>query len=300
MRDVSFKPTTRRTALAQAVIVASRESLDAIRARTVPKGDPLEIAKAAAVMAAKKTAEWIPYCHNIPIEFVGVEYALGDVDVTVRVRVTSVAKTGVEMEAMTAASAAALTVYDMLKMIDDAVEIRSVRLLEKRGGKSDAPRAEGWPACVIVCSDRAASGEYEDRSGKVLIDGLRGHGATDVRYALLPDGSADLGALLGELVDEGRHLTVIVGGSGVGPRDLTPEIVTPLLEMRLPGVEEAFRSYGQARLPTAMLSRCVAGVLRRMVVVALPGSQAACEDALAALFPGLLHAFTMVRGGGHP
>lgn len=299
MRDVSFKPTTLRTALAQAVIVASPRSLDAIRARTVPKGDPLEIAKAAAVMAAKKTAEWIPYCHNIPIEFVGVEYALGDDELTIHVRVTSVAKTGVEMEAMTAASAAALTIYDMLKMIDDDVEIRSVRLLEKRGGKSDAPSAQGWPACVIVCSDRAASGEYEDRSGKVLVDGLRRHGASDVRYVLLPDGSPDLGPLLDELAGEGRRLTLIAGGSGIGPRDLTPEIVAPLVGPRLPGVEEAFRSYGQARLPTAMLSRCVAGVLTGMVVVVLPGSPTACEDALAALFPGLIHACSMAQGGGH-
>ena len=124
MRDVSFKSTTRRSAIAQAILTADPGTIAAIREGRVPKGDPLTVAKVAAVMAAKRTV-------------VDVRFELGDDRVTVDVEVVSIAKTGVEMEALTAAAAAALNLYDMLKMIDESMQILSISLLEKRGGKSD-------------------------------------------------------------------------------------------------------------------------------------------------------------------
>ena len=108
-----------------------------IRRKKVPKGNPLEVAKVAAVQAAKNTYQIIPYCHPMPVDFVGVEYELGEnvIHLTVTTKVTY--QTGVEMEALTAASVAALTLYDMLKMLDQSMEIVSVKLLSKTGGKSD-------------------------------------------------------------------------------------------------------------------------------------------------------------------
>lgn len=292
MRDVSHKITTKRTARAVATLTMSPSTMAHIENGTVPKGDPLPVAKVAAVMAAKKTTEWIPYCHNIPIEFVGVNFHFESDRVEVAVDVTSIAKTGVEMEAMTAASAAVLTLYDMLKMLDDDMEIVGVRLLEKRGGKSDFTKLSNWTARVIVASDRAARGDYQDVSGEVLREGLEGFGGS-VSKVVVSDEVETLQQAIRE--GQGCNLILITGGTGLGSRDVTPEAVLHLLDRRLDGVEEALRAYGQIRFPLAMLSRSFAGVIGKSIVVGLPGSPSACSDALNALFPSLLHAIEVVR-----
>jgi cyclic pyranopterin phosphate synthase len=153
MRDITFKSTTLRTAVATAELKVSLATVDILRRGEVPKGDPLLVAKVAAVMAAKKTTEWIPYCHNIPIEHVDVAFEVTDNLIVVMVKVSSVAKTGVEMEALTAASAAVLTLYDMLKMLDEEMEIGTIRLLEKTVGKSDISTVLGWSGAVLTVSD---------------------------------------------------------------------------------------------------------------------------------------------------
>lgn len=137
MWDVSGKSNTARTATAEAILRAQRETLDSIRHGRVPKGDPLPVAKVAAVQAAKNTPSIIPYCHPLPLTHVGVEFELGEETIRITVTTKTDYKTGVEMEALTAVSAAALTLYDMLKQIDMGMSIESIRLLEKTGGKSD-------------------------------------------------------------------------------------------------------------------------------------------------------------------
>lgn len=140
MWDVSDKNPTVRTATAHARLTLAPATVAAIREGTVPKGDPFPVAKVAAVMAAKNTPNIIPYCHPLPVEHVGVAFELLDDAVEVTTTVRTSAKTGVEMEALTAAATAALTLYDMLKQLDMGMAIESVRLLEKRGGKSDYSR----------------------------------------------------------------------------------------------------------------------------------------------------------------
>lgn len=137
MWDVSDKAPTVRTATAHARLLLAPDTVRAIREGTVPKGDPFPVAKVAAVMAAKNTPSIIPYCHPLPVESVKVNFELTDEAAEVTVSVRTSAKTGVEMEALTAASAAVLTLYDMLKQLDMGMVIENVRLLEKRGGKSD-------------------------------------------------------------------------------------------------------------------------------------------------------------------
>lgn len=137
MWDVSGKNNTARTATAHAILRATKETLQAIKEGKVPKGDPLPVAKVAAVQAAKKTPDIIPYCHPLPLTHVGVEFVLHEDSIEVFVTTKTDYKTGVEMEALTAAAAAALTLYDMLKQIDMGMTIESIKLLEKTGGKSD-------------------------------------------------------------------------------------------------------------------------------------------------------------------
>ncbi len=136
MVDVSSKNVTTRTAKAQGFVRMSPRVVCAVRRLKNPKGDPLEVARIAGIAAAKRTAEWIPLCHPLPLTHIDVTARLCQNGVEVRSTVTTAAQTGVEMEALVAVSAAALTVYDMCKALDKAMEITDIFLLEKTGGKS--------------------------------------------------------------------------------------------------------------------------------------------------------------------
>jgi cyclic pyranopterin phosphate synthase len=136
MVDVSAKAVTSRAAHARGFVRISRAALEQVRRRKTPKGDPLEVARIAGIAAAKRTAEWIPLCHPLPLTHIDVTTRLCKNGVEVASRVTATAQTGVEMEALVAVSAAALTIYDMCKALDKTMEITDIYLLEKTGGKS--------------------------------------------------------------------------------------------------------------------------------------------------------------------
>jgi cyclic pyranopterin monophosphate synthase len=140
MVDVGGKETTERRAVASAVVRVAPETARAIRDGDAPKGDVIGTARIAGIQAAKRTAELIPLCHPLPLSFVDVRIEVGDTEVTIEAEARTSAQTGVEMEALTAASVAALTVYDMVKGIERGVEIAEVRLIEKTGGRADWSR----------------------------------------------------------------------------------------------------------------------------------------------------------------
>lgn len=141
MVDITHKENTLRTAIAEAlVVVGSPETIRAIEEGRVPKGDVFEMSKAAGLLGVKKTPDLLPDCHPIPIEATAIAYQIEGLQIRIRVTVKTVYKTGVEVEAMHGASVVALNLYDMLKPLDKEIEIRSIRLIEKRGGKSDISR----------------------------------------------------------------------------------------------------------------------------------------------------------------
>jgi cyclic pyranopterin phosphate synthase len=143
MVDVSDKPVTRRVAIASGYVQMDDATIQAIRDRATPKGDPVEAARIAGIMAAKKTPELIPLCHPLPLASIDIRIELVDSGCLIEAEVISDSKTGVEMEALTAVSAAALTIYDMCKAIDRSMVITSIRLESKTGGRSgDFKRAE--------------------------------------------------------------------------------------------------------------------------------------------------------------
>ncbi|WP_126173483.1 cyclic pyranopterin monophosphate synthase MoaC [Altericroceibacterium xinjiangense] len=146
MVDVGAKAQTARTATATGRIRMAANALAAIRTGDVPKGDVLAAARIAGIMAAKRTGDLIPLCHPLGLESVSVDFAFEDDGVRVTARASLTGKTGIEMEAMTAASIALLTIYDMAKAIDKGMVIEHVRLLEKTGGKSGTWRAADEPA----------------------------------------------------------------------------------------------------------------------------------------------------------
>ena len=302
MRDISRKITTLRTAVAQATLRVSPSTIMLIRENKIPKGNPLEVAKVAAIQGAKNTSQIIPYCHPLPIDFVGVEFTIGKADIVVTVEVKAIYKTGVEMEALTGASVAVLTLYDMMKMLDDEMEILGVKLLSKKGGKSDFAKLGDMKlrAAVLVMSDSVSAGTKEDTSGKIIVERLKELNIDVADYAIIPDNSKQIEEKLLHYVDSLKlDLVVATGGTGLGPRDATPEAVKKIIEREIPGIAEAARVFGQARTPLAMLSRSIAGVRGKTVIVSLPGSKNGVTESLDALFPAVLHVFNMLQGEGH-
>ncbi len=302
MIDVSGKSSTLRTARARARLTVARETISAIREGRVPKGDPLMVARVAGTQAAKNTQLLIPYCHSLPLDYVGIDFALGEDSVEVCTEVKAVWKTGVEMEAMTAATVAALTLYDMLKMIDAAMEIRDVRLEAKTGGKSDFRHRfdRGLRAAVLVLSDSVASGSKKDTAGEAVSQMLTDTGVIVDEIAVLPDDKPLIISWLRRASDE-DHLDFVIttGGTGLGPRDVTPEATRSILDREIPGLAEIARYYGSARTPHSVLSRALAGQRGTTIIVNLPGSERGATESLHAMLPALLHACQMVNGAGH-
>lgn len=138
MVDVGEKEPTRREAVARGKVAMSREAFESVLAGSVEKGDVLAVARIAGIQAAKRTSEWIPLCHPLPLESLAVDFQPrpGAAEIEIEARAGVTARTGVEMEALVAVSAAALTIYDMCKSIDRAISIGEIRLVRKTGGKS--------------------------------------------------------------------------------------------------------------------------------------------------------------------
>lgn len=303
MVNITPKVSSLRTAIATARLTVSKpETIQAIKDRKVPKGDVFEFARAAGLLAVKKTSDVIPDCHPLPVEYTAITYAIEELTVIIAVEVHTIYKTGVEVEAMHGAAITALTMYDMLKPIDKGVVVSEISLQQKKGGKTDfkdGAKAALLRCAVIVCSDTVAAGSKQDTAGKAIIEKLQQHGLSTALYEIIPDEFALIQEKAGQLSNENYHLVLFTGGTGLSPRDVTPEAITPLLDRIVPGIMEAARNYGQDRTPYAMLSRGVAGFIGNTLVITLPGSTRGAAETMDALFPYILHVFRVAEGMRH-
>jgi cyclic pyranopterin monophosphate synthase len=313
MVDVGGKPVTARRAVASATVRMRPDVLASLLDAGGPKGDAIVTARLAGIAGAKRTAELIPLCHPIPLDRVDVEIdadrGAGTLHITAEARAT--ARTGVEMEALTAASVAALTIYDMAKALQRDIVIERVELLEKEGGRSGAYRASDAPvaalapeaaheAAVVTCSNRSSSGEREDTSGPALVEVLRG-AEFDVapEPIVIPDDEALIASTLADLADAGHRLIVTTGGTGLTPTDVTPAATRRVIDRELAGLAELMRAAGRASTPMAALSQAVVGARGATLIVNVPGSMRGATESLEALLPVLRHALDQLAGGDH-
>ncbi len=301
MVDITHKSNTLRQAIAQAIVkVSKQETIDAIVNKSVPKGDVFEMAKTAGLFAVKRTSDMIPDCHPLPIEFTAVRFEIKKLEVYIEMEVKTIYKTGVEVEAMHGVSVVALTMYDMLKPIDKGIEICTIKLLEKKGGKSGhKTEAHNLKAAVLVISDSVSAGKSEDKSGKLIIEKLKQQLFNDTAYDIVPDEIEAIQNRVKQFCSEGIDLIITTGGTGLSPRDVTPEAVGELLDKEIPGIMETSRAYGQERTPYAMLSRGVAGFKGNTLILTLPGSTNGVRESLDSLLPQLLHVFKVREGIKH-
>lgn len=301
MVDITHKSDSLRKAIAEATVqTGSKNTVDAIRNLTVPKGNVLESARVAALFGVKKTADLIPDCHPLPVEFTSVSFELSETSIRILVEVHTVYKTGVEVEAMHGASIAALTIYDMLKPIDKQVEIQTIRLLQKSGGKSNQLKSfPNYSAGVIVCSDSVFSGTKEDKSGETLCSLLKKLELNVLPKVVVADEVEAIQSAINALKNNGTDVIILTGGTGLSKRDRTPEAVKPLIDTEIPGIVEAARNYGMQRMNKAMLSRSVSGFSGETLLLTFPGSVSGVKEYFAALFPQVMHVFEIRNGEGH-
>ena len=302
MVDITHKSTTLRTAVAQAIVKVSKpETIRAIENDIVPKGNVFAMSKAAGLLGVKRTPDILPDCHPLPIEFTGVEYNVNGLEITVLFTVKTIYKTGVEVEAMHGASVVALNMYDMLKPIDKGIEIHAIKLLSKKGGKSDFRDKfrKDLTAAVVVCSDSISAGHKEDKAGKAIINKLESCDVNISEYVIIPDEIDVIQEKVKSYQKQGIDMVFYTGGTGLSGRDVTTEALIPLLDKRIPGIEEAIRNYGQDRTPFSMLSRSVAGTIEDTLVLALPGSTNGAKESMDAIFPSVLHIFRILKGARH-
>lgn len=300
MRDISNKYSTLRTATAIATVRMAPAFIRRIVENRVEKGNVLETAKVAGTMAAKKTSELIPYCHPLPIEDVKIGFKVLKDKIEITASASTIWKTGIEMEALTACAVAALTVYDMVKSIDANAVIEEIKLLEKRGGKSDFVDTFAPPlkVAVLAVSSAVAAGKKEDKAGPIIKEMLASFPVKIAAYAVVPDDEDQIKAKVLGWEKTGFDAVFTAGGTGMGAADVTVEALKAIITLETPGISEAMRAFGQQRTPYAMFSRSVSGLVNKTLVIALPGSSRGVKESLNAILPGVFHAFPMLHGGG--
>jgi cyclic pyranopterin monophosphate synthase len=301
MVNITHKSNSLREAIASATVsVSKQETINAVKNKTVPKGDVFEFSRAAGLLAIKKTSDVIPDCHPLPIEFASIKHSVDGLKIMITVEVHTIYKTGVEVEAMHGAAITALTMYDMLKPLDKGVEISNIKLENKKGGKTDfIQQSANLKAVVIVCSDSVSKKEKEDTAGIKVAEKLVEHKIEVMANETIADDFDLIQQKAKQYAVTECNLLVFVGGTGVSPRDITPDAIKPMLTREIDGIMETARNYGQQRMPYAMLSRGVCGFIDKTLVLTLPGSPKGAAETMDALFPYILHVFKIAAGMRH-
>jgi cyclic pyranopterin monophosphate synthase len=297
--DVSPKPDTLRVAISEAIVTVSPGSIELVKSGKIPKGSVVDAAILAGTLAAKRASDLIPFCHPIPIDDVKVNVTIAADSLKITSQVKSIWKTGVEMESLTSVAVGALTIYDMLKPVDDSISIGPIKLIKKEGGTKQASKVfKKRTTAILVTSD--SRDKSKDKSGKLIFDRLESDGYNVVYYEVIPDKIELIMDEIRTLCDKMKvDLILTCGGTGIGSRDVTPDATLEVIDKEVSGIADTLRAHGQRRTPYSMLSRGVAGVRKKTVIINLPGSPRAISESLDPLLGAIHHAFEMLENHKH-
>ncbi|MCO5143786.1 MAG: bifunctional molybdenum cofactor biosynthesis protein MoaC/MoaB [Oligoflexia bacterium] len=320
MIDVGDKKDTRRRALATGRFFADVNTIQQIVKKQIPKGDVLALAEIAGIQGAKSTANLLPLCHPLPLHSVRVWTEPFEDSILVSCEAVTTGKTGVEMEALTGVSMALLCIYDLTKMIDPVLRIGDIQLEIKEGGKSGVwknpkrieqshahsveKKLKNVNVCLLTISDRCSKMESVDTSGQLMRSWFIDNGATIAEQLVVPDEIETIVSVLENWIEAGNlALIVTTGGTGVSPRDLTPEayqlLVKKLKGKEIPGIGEMLRHNGAQFTQMAWLSRSIGVLIKNTTLIALPGNPKAVDEGLNILSPVFSHLLHIKSGGDH-
>ena len=252
--------------------------------------------RVAVELAVKNTSGVIPGLHLVAFDVITLsEQREGNI-LVYELSLKAIHKTALDIQALYGATVAGLSLLQRLKS-NDRMVIGAPRIIKSKNPYLTDKRMypSGLTAAVVVCSDSISEGTKSDAAGKAIIATLEEYQVKVSHYEVIPD-EKDFIVARAKKLSKQYHMLIYTGGTGLSLRDVTPESLEPILERRIPGIEEAIRAYGQERVPYAMLSRSVVGTIGNCLVMALPGSTNGARESMQAVFPHLLHVFKILRG----
>lgn len=323
MTNIGHKTPSHRLAVAQGFLFIGPQAFEKVLQKQIKKGDPITVAEIAGIQGAKKAFDMLPLCHPMLLDQVEIFIEMNSEKhcLIITCFASTIAKTGVEMEALCGVNAALLAAYDLIKSVEKNQTISDVSLLLKKGGKSgiwlSTKEIPPWilekaqihnnnfemnetKSAVLTLSDRAAAGVYPDDSGETLKKLLEKSKASVVAYKVLPDDKLILKNTLIDVLNTHKpHLIITTGGTGPDKRDITAQVITEIADKVLPGIGEMLRIKGSQHTQFSWLSGSLAAIVGETLIVCLPGSKKAVEESFQFLEPLLPHILKTICGGAH-
>ena len=318
MIDIGNKNLSYRRACVAGSIYIGKEVFILIKNKQIKKGDPLILAEIAGINAAKQTSSLLVLCHQINIDNIFLNTVMDEQNYAIHVYciASAFSKTGVEMEAMTGVNIALLTIYDLTKKFNPFIFIKNIKLLYKDGGENGlvlgsihnipihlrqyflntSINFENISIILITISDRACSGVYKNVSGQILFDFFKIRKANIITNIIIPDDKFIMINILKKYVNiYNPHIILTSGGTGLSKRDITNTVFNEILEKHIPGIGEYLRSTGASYSNMSWLSRSIAGVYKKSLLISLPGSPSGVCESLNTLQQLLLHAVKIIN-----
>ena len=291
MDDSSSRPESQQIARAEGKIFFSNGAREILLEEDIPKSDVVTAAKVAGIQAAKRTSEFIPYHHANTLNWIELNFSASENYIKIESTVKAITRSGLEMEALTAVSVAALTILDLCKDHDQHVNIQDIKLIPKVAKKKMLTVKIPLKVGILVISDRIIAGLAEDEVGQLLQSGFAKAGYHANNYSIIPNDADKLVEKIQDWLEQNIDLIITTGGNGIGPRDITLTSLEPFFDFRLEGLEQTLHSIAQLNNNGFFVDRLAAGKIGKSIVICLPIDKALAQDALNVILPNIHRAF---------
>lgn len=291
MDDASSLPEAHNAAKAECKVYFSGDIKKFLLQDGNLKADIITAAKIAGIQAAKKTSDIIPLNHSNKLNWVNITFDLIQDHIKIISTAKAISRSDLEMEALTGAAIAALTIIDLCKEYDSKVNITDLKLVPRK--EKDKPLGSDTPVSVgiVIISDRVIAGLANDEPGKILQNGFKEAGYLADDFSIIPNDPDKLVETIQDLLEKNIGLIFTLGGNGIGPRDITLAALEPFFDFRLEGIEQAMHSIAQLNHNGIYIDRLAAGKIGKSVVLCLPLNSDLAIEALHVLIPNIHQAF---------